>query len=1401
MNRITADRRTRTGLLLAGAVLAFAAARCPAEPSGQHRAPSLLGEDLYGAPAVGRILVSDGFEADADGNGVPDPWWRRRGRLAWDDAVYCSGRRAVRIDGPGEWGRSFGTGRRRAFDPTRDFYITVRVRADSAVAARSVRLVAYYWDSSTKRPAGPRVESPALGGPTDGWTKLAVHVPAMQRLTDSVWVGVSLVSTSPAGRVWFDDLQVLHPAPLDPASIQPLEGKAAARRTRWNGQNAVRLENDWVRVTILPEAGGRIVEFTLKAAQTNVFKPDSGYEDWLHTDGKRRWPDLRKVSFRTVLSASDGVAAAHLTASAGPLRIERRVQIGPYSRLRITTRCTNRDDRPHRVALQTHPEFQMDDRTAGTTALVSRAQGPPVRIHSSVWIRNPGRWTALYHEPSGVFLAKLYSDKHRPERVHVYWNDFFCNIEEQTAVKLLAPDDSLTFSADYMLGRGCEPLDVSAFGALGLRVYPSESAGIRIEPLLFVFQPSTAGFEASVNGRRAASLEPLPLVPMLLHRTVFRAESALPSGGAAVVRVECRSAESTESLRAETRVDPGAMRLASRLTNAAWEDWGRIPNIGYWYWFGRLWFFGGKRLQTIEDGYRVRVHSGGPLFGVGYRWPKVIEPGYVYRFRLPFKGMPDFIAIDGRVVWEFGTGETDRKGAAVFFYAPGKPGRGMIWCVRDTFRGLHGEQDAIGLPAALRRVTVAQAWRTKSPPNLPDIRYPAWTEPENAWQTPCVQADLEQVYKTPVRFDVPPLKPAAYPTDDVRVGAMLKGLWRRPETYRLLCAHGIDGGWITEWQRGGPLPQETLDEIRRHVRDGRWKWFGSWCCTQHRWHTRPDWRKRLFPAAIQSAQYVTKAFPELEFYFMLPETQSVHFGDSPPADDFARMRRTIDILRMWKEQKIQPLLDHPERCRFIYNTDHALFPVAYYYQGGADIAMVKNIHRQNVEIVGANARGAGRAYGRPYALHYDPWNGIYVYSASPAELLHVLRMFYFYGADFIDHEGRPFFIETEDGVLPTAPAVSLLRAARFIRTHPRRGEPVIRIAVMRGFGSGAHPYDQDLLACRSTGGGWSRPRAGIAEMQDFNLLRVFLPEYGVYWRTGLERFCTGTPYGQFDLIPWDTPADRLRTYRLVVMMGLHGMDRGQWQRLETFVRTGGTLVAALGQFLAAGPEPRAFVAAEFATFPGIRPRTENNRPVVTSDALPVMLQIGNERYRGNARDVIAVHPPAKADVIAWPQAGDPVIVRVQHGRGRVFIFCTRYLTGVDEDLAARLLETLAEEVRDVVFDPPSDWMEYVVHLKGDTLDVALFNHGRMRFPTGNGPDHGAWDGELRLPFSAWPRLQRRAHLAAFAVDPESFHATPMPLQRTPRELRIRLRVDIFREVVIGPKENALDEFFRGPDQQ
>ena len=143
---------------------------------------------------------------------------------------------------------------------------------------------------------------------------------------------------------------------------------------------------------------------------------------------------------------------------------------------------------------------------------------------------------------------------------------------------------------------------------------------------------------------------------------------------------------------------------------------------------------------------------------------------------------------------------------------------------------------------------------------------------------------------------------------------------------------------------------------------------------------------------------------------------------------------------------------------------------------------------------------------------------------------------------------------------------------------------------------------------------------------------------------------------------------------------------------------------------------------------------------------------------------------------------------------------TDYLTDVSGEWNTRFLRHLAEPSRHVVFEPPSDWLEYTLHKKGKTYLLALFNHGQIGFPSGNGPKTGIWNGTVNLVVDGFPSL-KGVGLEAFTVDfahsadGEDPAFQPIPLTTTEGRIHLEVDVDHRKELLIGPSGTTQEAFF------
>jgi len=120
----------------------------------------------------------------------------------------------------------------------------------------------------------------------------------------------------------------------------------------------------------------------------------------------------------------------------------------------------------------------------------------------------------------------------------------------------------------------------------------------------------------------------------------------------------------------------------------------------------------------------------------------------------------------------------------------------------------------------------------------------------------------------------------------------------------------------------------------------------------------------------------------------------------------------------------------------------------------------------------------------------------------------------------------------------------------------------------------------------------------------------------------------------------------------------------------------------------------------------------------------------------------------------------------------------------------------------LTFEPASEWLEYHVRKKRDCWILPIFNHGRGFYPSGNGPDHGAWAGRVIVdlrklglagqPVGAWR--------VTYDPDrrPDPFALTPVEVTCSPngRHAMIDLTVHEFEELVLGPRGRTRSAFFR-----
>ncbi len=85
----------------------------------------------------------------------------------------------------------------------------------------------------------------------------------------------------------------------------------------------------------------------------------------------------------------------------------------------------------------------------------------------------------------------------------------------------------------------------------------------------------------------------------------------------------------------------------------------------------------------------------------------------------------------------------------------------------------------------------------------------------------------------------------------------------------------------------------------------------------------------------------------------------------------------------------------------------------------------------------------------------------------------------------------------------------------------------------------------------------------------WELLDTFMPGVWLYPvlqdPTRMRQFFGGSPYGQVDLVPGESPPEKLSKYRLLVLPGWNSMSEEMYERLIRYVHDGGHLVLSAAQ--------------------------------------------------------------------------------------------------------------------------------------------------------------------------------------------------------------------------------------------
>ncbi len=414
----------------------------------------------------------------------------------------------------------------------------------------------------------------------------------------------------------------------------------------------------------------------------------------------------------------------------------------------------------------------------------------------------------------------------------------------------------------------------------------------------------------------------------------------------------------------------------------------------------------------------------------------------------------------------------------------------------------------------------------------------------------------------------------------------------------------------------------------------------------------------------------------------------------------------------------------------------------YAYMAGFDVLRCETFVGHSALLL-PNARGAARAFDK------DLW-GAHIASQHNAqpELEYGIRRYYLgiyqpymMGAGFVFEEDSQFQHTVTDKMvrgdyLPREKNAVMKRFYKYSKTHPRKGRPLVDIAVLQG--RFAPPISG--LSCANNGGiagnqyenenfpvwahygnkrwswGYRQPEKGL------HLLEGLAP--GIFLTPLMQdvdnnrKFFSGSPRGEFDFLPVQATAERMRDYPLLLMLDWHTMkaDGEDYRKLLTYVREGGTLFAGIPQFttrtdrefLSDMTDLQLFNGGDLRELCGVR---VGDRCVEAMDGAVfcgdwadyVPAPYAGIRRPNTHEDEDGLCCPAQVElcgaaVLATDRVGHPLLVKHTVGKGQVYLLCTYAYPGHEA------LKTFLPAVIDRLVTTHA---ETAVRLSGDCEDVYL----------------------------------------------------------------------------------------------
>ena len=466
----------------------------------------------------------------------------------------------------------------------------------------------------------------------------------------------------------------------------------------------------------------------------------------------------------------------------------------------------------------------------------------------------------------------------------------------------------------------------------------------------------------------------------------------------------------------------------------------------------------------------------------------------------------------------------------------------------------------------------------------------------------------------------------------------------------------------------------------------------------------------------------------------------VYGADPEPPYASATMKEATEKFQAYMKSEIDRTLAHNPAAAF----GDASGAIRHSFLMGAAYTRAETMVG-NTQTLLSQARPACEALGgRGWGVHIAIQHNFQPYHETHLGQ-YFLSLFqpWMMGAEFIYEEDSLFLLFKEerqswDDLCTKGKRDMTRRFFKFVKTHPRQGQNLRRIAFLEG--RWAAPFNGFICGTEQDPhyAVWGRfgnpaPEWGHGQPEKCRaLLDVLMPGACTHpFRQRYDKrrfFFAGTPYGDFDCIPAEAGSDYWNRYALLLNLGWNTLIEEDYAKMKRFAAEGGTLLTGLPQFSL--HEDRAFLrdmddlalmnGGDLSELCGLRVR---GRGVpycgqwVAADGAdtcePTLSAMPSDSPLEDGEGILADVELCGAEVLAWDSfSGKPMLVRCRYGKGWVYTFTLWAYPGHEQfqRFAAAWVQRLARENRGETFvEDPSGEVFWTLWQDGPETTLMLLN--------------------------------------------------------------------------------------------